>query len=310
MDQPPFDRRAHPPGMRLGEWRAPDGRFLRRMDWPAQLQVPRGSILFAGGRGDFVEKYLETFGAWHGRGWSVTSFDWRGQGKSKAAIVPGYLDRFDVFARDFGALVDDWRAHTPGPHVIVGHSMGAHMLLRLAVERPPPISAAVLVAPMINVNSAPLPGWLAGLIAAAARRIGLGERPLWGAPLARAPAGSKRQKVLTTCLDRYDDEHFWWEQDGDFAPAPPSFAWLDAAYRSARLFTRRRLARVELPMLLIGVEQDRLVSGASLRRVAAALPRAELAMFTGCAHEILRERDPTRLAALARIDAFLNAHAP
>jgi alpha-beta hydrolase superfamily lysophospholipase len=33
-------------------------------------------------------------------------------------------------------------------------------------------------------------------------------------------------------------------------------------------------------------------------------------MFTGCAHEILRERDPVRLAALARIDAFLDAHAP
>ena len=63
-------------------------------------------------------------------------------------------------------------------------------------------------------------------------------------------------------------------------------------------------------MLLIGAEQDRLVSSASIRRVAAALPRAELTMFDGCAHEILRERDTTRLAALARIDDFLDAHVP
>jgi lysophospholipase len=191
MDQAAFDRRAHPPGMRLSEWRAPDGRFLRRMDWPAERPVPRGSILFAGGRGDFVEKYLETFAAWRAGGWSVASFDWRGQGKSKGAIVAGHLDSFDILAEDFGALVADWQAATPAPHVVVGHSMGGHMLLRLALERPPPIAAAVLVAPMIAVNSAPLPGWLARLIAAGASRLGLGQRPLWGAPLARAPAGLK-----------------------------------------------------------------------------------------------------------------------
>jgi alpha-beta hydrolase superfamily lysophospholipase len=33
-------------------------------------------------------------------------------------------------------------------------------------------------------------------------------------------------------------------------------------------------------------------------------------MFDDCAHEILRERDEIRLAALARIDAFLETHAP
>jgi lysophospholipase len=308
MDQGSFDRRAHPPGMRLWEWRAPDGWLHRRMDWPAERAGARGSILFAGGRGDFVEKYLETFAAWRGRGWSVASFDWRGQGKSKGAIVAGH-DSFDILAEDFGALVEDWLATTPGPHVVVGHSMGGHMLLRLTLERPPPIAAAVLVAPMIAVNSAPLPNWLARLIAAGASRVGFGQRPLWGAPLARAPAGSKRQKALTNCLLRYDDERFWWELEGDFAPAPPSFGWLSAGYRSARIFTRRRLARIDLPMLLIGAEQDRLVDAASIRRVAAALPRGELAMFDGCAHEILRECDATRLAALARIDAFLDAHA-
>jgi lysophospholipase len=309
MDRAPFDRRAHPSGMRLWDWQAPDGWRHRRMDWPAQREAARGSILFAGGRGDFVEKYLETFAAWHARGWSVSSFDWRGQGKSKGASVGGHLDSFDILGEDFSALVDDWLATTPGPHVIVGHSMGGHMLLRLALERPLPIAAAVLVAPMIAVNSAPLPGWLARLIAAAATRVGLGRRPLWGAPLARAPAGSKRQKVLTTCLDRYDDEHFWWERDGDFAPAPPSFGWLSAGYRSGRSFTRRRLARLDLPVLLIGAEEDRLVSAPAIRRVAAALGRAELTMFKGCAHEILREQDATRLAAMARIDTFLDAHA-
>jgi lysophospholipase len=115
--------------------------------------------------------------------------------------------------------------------------------------------------------------------------------------------------VLTSCRDRYEDEAHWWGWDPGFAPSPPTFGWLSAAYRSARLFTPGRLARIDLPILMVGVEQDRLVSAAAIRRTAAALPRAQLAMFGECAHEILRERDGPRLAALARIDAFLDEQA-
>jgi lysophospholipase len=309
MNPAPFDRRAYPQGMRLWEWRAPDGWMHRRMDWPAEPGASRGSLLFAGGRGDFVEKYLEAFAYWRGRGWSVSSFDWRGQGKSKGTIVAGHLGSFDILAEDLAALVEEWRAGTPGPHVIVGHSMGGHMLLRLLVERRPAIAAAILTAPMIDVNSGPIPRRIARLIAAAASRIGFAQRPLWGAPLARAPSGSKRQQALTNCLERYEDELSWWEREGDFAPSPPTFGWLRAGYRSARFFTKRRLARVDLPILLVGVEQDRLVSADAIRSAAAALPGAELAMFDECAHEILRERDGPRLAAFARIDAFLDKHA-
>lgn len=309
MEQTAIDRRAYPRGMRLWEWRAPDGWLHRRMDWPQEDRLARGSLLFAGGRGDFVEKYLEAVTVWHRGGWAVSSFDWRGQGKSRGASDAANLESFDPMLADMAALVEEWRASNPAPHVVVGHSMGAHMLLRLLVERVPAIEAAVLVAPMIDVNSAPLPTWLARLVAGAATRLGLGSRPLWRAPLARAPAGSKRQRVLTSCTDRYDDEHHWWDVEPDFAPAPPTFGWLHAGYRSARAFAPKRLAKVDLPLLIIGAEQDRLVNPASIRRVAALLPRAELQMFGGSAHEILRERDEVRLPALARIDAFLDEHA-
>jgi len=311
MELQAIDRRAHPPGMRLWQWRAPDQWLYRRMEWPQPEGArARGSLLFAAGRGDFVEKYLEAFGEWHRRGWSVASFDWRGQGKSKGDIVGGHLDSFDPLAEDFAALVEDWRGNNPDPHVIIGHSMGGHMLLRLLIEQPPPIAAAVLVAPMIDVNSAPFPPWAARMIAAAATRFGYRRRPMWKVPLARAPAGSKRQQVLTTCVQRYSDELHWWEQEEDFASAAPTFGWLNAGMRSGRLFTRRNLARVDLPVLILAAALDRLVSGDAIRRAAEWLPRAELEVYDGCAHEILREQDETRLAALARIDAFLDTHAP
>ena len=79
------------------------------MDWPQPDGVrPRGSLIFAGGRGDFIEKYLEALGHWHARGWQVTSFDWRGQGASAA---PGAAAAsLDPLVDDFAALLGDWRA--------------------------------------------------------------------------------------------------------------------------------------------------------------------------------------------------------
>lgn len=303
------ERRVYPQGMRLGTWSAPDGWAYRRADWPQEGEGARGSLLFAGGRGDFIEKYLEAADHWHGAGWNVASFDWRGQGKSKGDIEGQDLPSFDPLLDDLAALVADWIANNPAPHVIIGHSLGGHMLLRLLIERPPRIAAAVLVAPMIDVNSAPIPSSVARFVTGAAAATGFARRGLWKAPLATAPAGSRRQQVLTSSIERYDDEAYWWDQEPDFRPAAPTFGWLRAAYRSARAFTAGNFRKINLPVLIVSARDDRLVSPAAIRRAAQLIPGAELEIYTGSAHEILRERDPVRLATHARIDAFLDEHA-
>lgn len=303
-------RRSHPRGARFGTWPAPDGWPLRRMDWEQPKQAPaRGSLLFASGRGDFIEKYLEALAHWHDRGWNVAAFDWRGQGASQGA---GFgFDSFDPMIDDLCALLADWRAATPGPHVAIGHSMGGHLLLRALVERRAALDAAVLVAPMILVNSSPIPDWLAPEMAQAMCRLGFGTVSMWKAPPALDRPGSQRQRILTSSRERYEDEAWWWAKQPGWKLGPPSWNWMRAAFRSAAAaFAPERLAGVTLPLLLLGTETDRLVSPAAIRRAAAELPDAELHMFPDAGHEILREADPVRRAALARIDAFLDARAP
>ncbi|HEV2817305.1 MAG TPA: alpha/beta hydrolase [Allosphingosinicella sp.] len=308
MENEANPRRAPPAGARFGTWTAPDGWAIRRMDWPRPAgKAPRGSLIFAGGRGDFIEKYLEALAHWHGRGWNVTAFDWRGQGASQGAGFA--FESFDPLVDDLDALLADRRATTPGPHVAIGHSMGGHLLLRTLVERRPALDAAVLVAPMIVVNSSPIPDWLAPEMADAMCRLGFGAVSMWKAPPPGGP-GSLRQRILTGSLERYADEAWWWDRHPGWKMNPPSWNWMRAAFRSAAAFTPERLAGVRLPVLLLGADRDRLVSPAAVRRVAAELPDAELEMYPDSAHEILREADPVRRAALARIDAFLDARAP
>ena len=282
------------------------------MDWPQPpgAQV-RGSLLFAGGRGDFIEKYLEAYHWWHARGWNVAAFDWRGQGASQGNLRGGNLASFDVLIDDLAALIGDWQAGRAGPHVAVAHSMGGHMLLRTLVDRRPPLDAAVLVAPMIRVNSAPLSPALAPWITSFMCLIGLSGAAIFKAPQKLAEPGSRRQHYLTGSDQRYADELWWWQQEPAFHLPGASWGWLRAAYRSAAsAFRPARLAEVHVPVLLLGSERDRLVSPEAIREVARWLPRAELGMYPDAGHEILREADPIRLDALAAIDQFLDKHAP
>jgi lysophospholipase len=306
-----FDRRSRPEGATFSEWRAADGWALRRMDWPQpQGSAVRGSLLFAGGRGDFIEKYLEPLAHWHDRGWNVLSFDWRGQGHSRGSIVGGNFTDFDPLVGDLEAILAEFVTASPGPHVAVCHSMGGHLLLRTMAERRPRLDAAVLVAPMLGVNSGPTPVVTARWLASMCATMGGRDLRLWPESPGATDSQVLRQANLTTCDERYADEIWWKNEEPGFHLGPPSWGWLDAAYRSTARHQPELLKQVTTPVLLVGTERDRLVSPKAIRAAAAMLPNAELHIFQDAAHELLRETDSVRLQTLAWIDDFLDRHAP
>src|SRR4051812_31416599 len=281
MPSTAFDRRVLPGDARIGRWAAADGWSYRTLEWPQPAGAKgRGSLLFAGGRGDFIEKYLEVHDHWHRAGWNVTAFDWRGQGGSQGNLPGGYLDSFETLVGDLAGRIDAWRAKTPGPHAVVGHSMGGHVLLRTLADRHPPIEAAVLVAPMLMINSAPVPPLAAEWLASAASLFGWGGQAAWQQSAQPQAAGSARQTHLTRCGERYEDELWWWKREPGFDLGPPSWGWLKAAYASCAALTPAKLGGVNIPVLLVATERDRLVSPAAIRLAASRLPRAELLMFS------------------------------
>lgn len=302
-----FDRRSYPPQSTLSSWVAADGWHIRTFDWKA---AGTGAVLFAGGRGDFIEKYLELFADLHARGWSVRAFDWRGQGGSgrlSADPLCGHAADFAPWVEDVAAIARDWQRDTPGPHIVIGHSMGGHLMLRALAERRITPDAAVLVAPMLGLRSAPFGAKLAARVAAFMAKIGRPERMAWKANERPSVPGASRRALLTHDPDRYADELWWRREKPEIALGPPSWAWVAAAYRSTlALESPGRLEAIAVPVLLVGTEADRLVDPAAIRRAAARLPHAELHMFgRESAHEILREADPVRNRALSLIEAFL-----
>jgi lysophospholipase len=298
MSIEPNPRRVIPADLRFGEWRARDGWTLRRFT-RAPRGKPRGSLLFLGGRADFIEKHLEAIDTWHRAGWRVDGFDWRGQGGS-GRLVPdvGHLDSFEPLLDDLEDFIAKWRAEAAGPHFGIAHSMGAHLLLRWLVERQGRLDGAVLLSPMCALPRGPLPAAALPLISRTAVALGLARRPVW-----RGDPGNVGNR-LTGCPERHADKLWWKANKPQIATGPPSWGWVHTALCSIRAL-EAGLGDVDVPLLIMGSQGDVVVDVDGFRRVAERIPSAQLVLLPGKGHELLREADAARLAVMQRIERFL-----
>lgn len=309
-------RRAIPQAARESVWSAGDGHRIRRIDWPADRgDAARGSILFLPGRGDAYEKYLESLGEWHAAGWHVTAADWRGQaGSGRLGRDPhtGHVDDFALWIDDLAGFWTEWRTSHPAPHVLAGHSMGGHLVLRAAAERRVDPAALVLSAPMLGFTGPRLPSALLHSVAKLLRRVGDPARPAWKWSEKPGELPASRQALLTHDDARYTDEVWWRERRPEIVMGPGSWGWVEGAYASMRgLLAPGLLEGVTIPTLMLAAEHDRLVGFAAIAEAARRMPNASLVRFGPEArHELLREVDPVRDRVMAAIARFLDEHAP
>ncbi|QZH74126.1 MAG: alpha/beta hydrolase [Erythrobacter sp.] len=298
---PAHARRNYPDGLKVGEWRAIDG-FKHRCFRLAAASLPRGRLLFLGGRGDFFEKYLEAFGYWAASGWDVSGFDWRGQGGSGLTHPDGYchVADFATMVDDLAGFADKWRIDDGLSHIALGHSLGGHLLLRALAERRIACDAAVLLAPMLGIRAGVLGAKAVNFFGLVGRVPCLAHRPLWkGQP--RSNPGH-----LTSCPDRHADKLWWKAKHPEIARGGPTWLWLAAAARSMTLLERQlRQNAPGLPVLLLTGARDRVVDAASIARIGALLPGLRPQTIASGGHELLRESNGPRLATLSAIESFL-----
>ncbi|WP_374530429.1 alpha/beta hydrolase [Novosphingobium sp.] len=305
-----IDRRAVPAAAVESRWLAADGHQVRRIDWAAPAGGARGSLLFLPGRGDFYEKYLETLDHWHDLGWRVTAADWRGQagsGRLGHDAVTGHIDDFSTWVADLAGLWRDWKAATPGPHVLAGHSMGGHLVLRAVAEHAVDPDAVLLSAPMLGFTASVLPDAVMHAAAKLMKSLGDPARPAWKWSEKPGQPPESRIDLLTHDPERYGDELWWREKRPELVMGPGSWGWVERAYASMRgLFEPGKLEGVRQPVLILATDNDKLVGFKAIARAAQRLPNVTMVNYGKAAsHELLREADPVRDLALAEADAFL-----
>ena len=296
--------------LRIGYFTTADGTAIRSGHWCPEGRQPSGSVVLLGGRKEFLEKYTETAADLNQRGFEVFGFDWRGQGLS-SRMLP---DRLKGFVQNYGDYVQDLedffqRVVQPKavrPIYLLAHSMGGHVALRYLQQQPASIDKAILVAPMLDINTKPYPRWLVRGLAWLGRLIG-GEDAL-------VPGSDKRTNfdrpfegnALTADPRRFAVERNAVAQNQDLALGGVTFAWLTATFASiAHIHRPGFLEGVLTPVLMVAAEADRVVSVAAQKSACRRLPNCRLLIIADARHEILMETDAIRSRFWEAFDAFI-----
>ena len=173
--------------------------------------------------------------------------------------------------------------------ILVGNSSGGTLALEAALAYPQQVSGLILVAPWVHAQRPTIPAAVAQL--PQLQRISLAIARKLGNPTlleysyqdpSRVTAARRDQAIIHTRVANWD------------------LAWgalLDRSLSSA-VDISDRLAQVQVPVLLITSDQDKLVKPEDTRRVAAALPHATLKVLPGCGHVPQEECPQAFMAAV------------
>lgn len=295
-----------PPGAEGLELVTRDGLRLRAMR--AVPPGARGTFVVLGGRGDFMERYFETARDLMARGFAVAAVDMRGQGGSERPRRQPFRDRtrsFAGFDEDVRTLMDDLVIPScPPPYLALGHSTGAHVLLRV-LRQHAWFERAVLVSPLIEILYGPWPKPMATLLVNAMWLAGLSDRFLPG--VRKMPMGRDDfpDNPLTSDRRRWNRDSATLEIAPQLGLGGPTFGWLRAARKSIAGIDR--MNKPKAPVLIVAAGADRVVGNEGIRRLARRVPGVALTFIPDSLHEILGERDEVRRQFLAALDSFLPA---
>ena len=287
---------------------ASDGRRLRTAVFGAKPQT-RGVCVLLQGQTEFIEKYEEVIAELNARGFTVATFDWRGQGGSSRGLpdlLPAHVRDFAEYDDDLKSFLDEVvRPISDTPPLALAHSMGAHILLRTLHDRPGAIRAAALSAPMIAVSARGYPAWLARFVTAGYNALGRGNDFAWGMAQRDPFLITFDTQLVTSDRERFARAQKSLSDHPDLRLAGPTWGWLEAAYRSMARMADPAFARATLtPLLVCAPGKDRICLTSATSDFASRLPHGTYLELEDSEHEILMENDSIRSRFWVAFDAF------
>lgn len=299
-------------GVRPGFLSLNNGKRLRYAIFDPSVAA-HDTILITPGRREFIEKkYAESGPELLARGFRLIFVEWQGQGFSSRHFE-GELRQRD-HAVDFSGHIDDlnyFYDSIVGPNligklIVTGHSMGGHLLLRWLTERHNLVAAgAILTAPMLAL-AGPLAHASTNILSWSASKLGYGEDY---APMQHDYNDEDRafaDNPLTHDPDRFTIIEKYFTAYPDLAVGGVTWDWMQAAVKSMYAAQRRfRLEHLNLPILAIVGNEDRVTPPDEIIRYLKMIPHAETILIPGARHDVMNEIMPCRDEAWRQIDGFL-----
>ena len=273
----------------------------------------RGVCVLLHGQTEFIEKYFEVIGELCSRGFTVASFDWRGQGGSDRLLadpLKAHINDFTQYDDDLTSFLEQIvKPLSPKPPLVLAHSMGAHILLRTLCDRPQAFAAAVLTAPMLAVSTRGYPASVVRMVTAFYNLFGKSGDFAWSMAERDPFLVNFDSQLVTSDRTRYARAQDLLKSRPEIRLAGPSWGWLKAATRSmARVMAPGFAEAIKTPVLICGAGKDRIVLVEAEREFAKRLPHGTYLELEDSEHEILMENDSVRARFWAAFDGFVDKH--
>jgi len=264
-------------------------------------------LVIAPGRIESALKYQELFWELAQQGFSVAALDHRGQGLSDRLTEnrhQGHVENFNDFVRDFSNFTDQLMTlFGDVPKILFSHSMGGTIVTIYCATYQHPYSRLILSAPMFSIETGVFPYWLARWVVAVGAYLNrFLAKPWYFLGMGDYKAVPFERNVLTHSRQRYQAFRSVYDNVTDVQLGGPTFNWLYEAI-SAAMNAQNLANDITIPVLLFQAGNDKVVSAAGQKKVAAAVTQDHFRFETieGASHELMMETDKFRQPVLNAI---------
>lgn len=206
---------------------------------------------------------------------------------------------------DLATVIDYTQSLCQSPLILLAHSMGGHLALRCLRNHPDCFAKAVLCAPMTDINTTPIPKYLARLFSRMLRRTGFARAQIAGAQHYDPYGHNFERNFLTSDRQRYESIRQTITENPALAAPLVTNGWLAAAFDSIDLLHRPAFGSgIHTPLLVAMAGQDQIVINRATRRLIKHLPNCQTLVLEDARHEILQERDAIRSRFWEAFDSF------
>ncbi|TCP97280.1 lysophospholipase [Cricetibacter osteomyelitidis] len=262
-------------------------------------------VIIVNGRSENILKWTEVAYDFYQQGYDVLAFDHRGQGYSQRLLTDtdkGYLDQFRFYADDMDIVIETVNAqYQYAQQHIIAHSLGALISTFYLADYPHNIKSAVFSAPFFQFHlNRPL---LDEIIVHLMVLFGQGKRYVFGKTAYKQ--ANLDNNELSFCKTRMK----WMNRINRKYPAihlgGPTFRWVHLLLNAMKKLPRA-IRKVNIPILILYSEKEKIVSNKNLAKLTALFLHCETKQINHAKHEILFERDHIRELAMKEIFQFFN----
>ena len=293
------------------------GQCLRGHFWPTHPRNSdgkgenvKGLVIVCPGFTEFCEKYGGTCKALHNRGYDVLIIDWPGHGRSghlgKDPLAV-HIDSFEIYLEAMDRLLEEAGLSSRIDMILFGHSMGGHLALRLTARFRQRVRGIILASPMILPPVTPVAGvrLLAGFLC----RFGWSRSfpPFQRLQTLAEARQFHPENRLSGWQPGYEAQFIWIDKQPALRRSGPTVGWIRAAYTSCTATTMNPvwMSRLDVPVLAITADDERVVHKPSTERMLYFLSCCEVHKIVDARHELLQESPAITTEVWELIDRFL-----